>query len=144
MKTRARVLVAVSCAALVLAGVALAVDAQTRSVRDGVYTDAQAERGKAVYVAQCEACHKADLRGEPMTPSLVGVSFAFRWNGQTLYDYLIGMRSTMPQGAPGGLSEAAYVDVLAFILAENGYPAGDVGLVADADALKAVRIDADF
>ena len=144
MKTRARVLVAVSCAALVVAGVALAVDAQTRSVRDGVYTDAQAERGKAVYVAQCEACHKADLRGEPMTPSLVGVSFAFRWNGQTLYDYLVGMRSTMPQGAPGGLSEAAYVDVLAFILAENGYPAGDVGLVADADALKAVRIDADF
>ena len=144
MKTRARVLVAVSCAALVVAGVALAVDAQTRSVRDGVYTDAQAERGKAVYVAQCEACHKADLRGEPMTPSLVGVSFAFRWNGQTLYDYLIGMRSTMPQGAPGGLSEAAYVDVLAYILAENGYPAGDVGLVADADALKAVRIDADF
>ena len=144
MKVPAGALVAMSYVALVVAGVALAVDAQTRSVRDGVYTDAQAERGKAVYVAQCEACHKADLRGEPMTPSLVGVSFAFRWNGQTLYDYLVGMRSTMPQGAPGGLSEAAYVDVLAFILAENGYPAGDVGLVADADALKAVRIDADF
>ena len=144
MKTPAGALVAISCAALVVAGVALAGDAATRSVRDGVYTDAQAERGKAVYVAQCEACHKADLRGEPMTPSLVGVSFAFRWNGQTLYDYLVGMRSTMPQGAPGGLSEAAYVDVLAFILAENGYPTGDVGLVADADALKAVRIDADF
>ena len=131
------------CAAL-LAGGAFAGDAATRSVRDGVYTAAQAERGRAVYVAQCEACHKADLRGEQMTPSLVGVSFAFRWSEKTLYDYLAGMRATMPQSAPGGLSDAAYVDVLAYILAENGYPTSDVALVADADALKVIRIEADF
>lgn len=144
IETQASALLAMSCVALVAAGVVLAADAATGTVRDGVYTDAQAERGKAVYVAQCAACHKADLRGEPMTPSLVGVSFAFRWNDQTLYDYLVGMRATMPQGAPGGLSDAAYVDVLAYILAENGYPRGDVRLVADADVLKAIRIEADF
>ena len=61
-----------------------------------------------------------------------------------LHDYLVGMRSTMPQDAPGGLSDVAYVDVLAYILAENGYPTGDVRLVANADALKAIRIEADF
>ena len=133
-----------SCAALVAASVAFAGDAATRSVRDGVFTPGQAERGRAVYVAQCDACHKADLRGEQMTPSLVGVSFAFRWNGKTLDDYLAGMRSTMPQGAPGGLSDAAYVDVLAYILAENGYPTGDARLVADADVLRAIRIEADL
>lgn len=130
--------------ALVAVGVAFAGDAATRSVRDGVYTAAQAERGRAVYAAQCEGCHKADLRGEQMTPSLVGVSFAFRWNERTLYDYLAGMRATMPQSAPGGLSDAAYVDVLAYILAKNGYPSGDVMLVADADALTVIRIEADF
>lgn len=133
-----------SCAALIGAGVAFAGDAATRSVRDGVYTAGQAERGRAVYVAQCEACHRADLRGEQMTPSLVGVSFAFRWNEKTLNDYLAGMRATMPQSAPGGLSDAAYVDVLAYILAENGYPTGDAVLVADADVLKGIRIEADF
>jgi len=137
-------LVAMSCLALVAVGVAFAGDAALRSVREGVYTAAQAERGRAVYVAQCEACHKADLRGEQMTPSLIGVSFAFRWNERTLYDYLAGMRATMPQGAPGGLSDAAYVDVLAYILAENGYPSGDVMLVADAEVLRAIRIEADF
>ena len=142
--TPSEALVGMSCAALVAAGVAFAGDAGTRSVRDGVYTVAQAERGRAVYVAQCEACHKADLRGEQMTPSLVGVSFAFRWNEKTLYDYLAGMRATMPQAAPGGLGDAAYVDVLAYILAENGYPSGDAMLVADADALRAIRIAADF
>ncbi|MCY3814535.1 MAG: cytochrome c [Gammaproteobacteria bacterium] len=142
--TPSEALVAMSCAALLAAGVVFAEDAATRSVRDGVYTAAQAERGRTVYVAQCEACHKADLRGEQMTPSLVGVSFAFRWNEKTLYDYLAGMRATMPQSAPGGLSDAAYVDVLAYILAENGYPSGDAMLVADADALRAIRIAADF
>lgn len=129
---------------LIVAGVAFAADAATRSVRDGVYTAAQAERGRAVYAAQCEVCHKDDLRGEQMTPSLVGVSFAFRWNGESLYDYLAGMRSTMPQSAPGGLSDAVYVDLLAYILAENGYPTGDAVLVADADVLKTIRIEADF
>ena len=133
-----------SCAALVAAGVAFAGDGGTRSVRDGIYTVAQAQRGRAVYVAQCEACHKADLRGEQMTPSLVGVSFAFRWNEKSLYDYLAGMRATMPQSAPGGLSDAAYVDLVAYILAENGYPTGDAVLVADSDVLKAIRIEADF
>lgn len=133
-----------SCTVLIAVGVAFAGDAATVSVRDGVYTAAQAERGRAVYVAQCEACHKADLRGEQMTPSLVGVSFAFRWNEKTLYDYLAGMRSTMPQSAPGGLSDAAYVDVLAYILAENGYGTGEAMLVADAAVLKSIRIEADF
>ena len=137
-------LAAMSCAALLATGVAFAEDAATRSVRDGVYTAAQAERGRAVYAAQCEACHKADLRGEQMTPSLVGVSFAFRWNEKSLSDYLAGMRATMPQSAPGGLSDAAYVDLLAYILAENGYPSGDAMLVADADVLKTIRIEAEL
>ena len=129
---------------MALVAVAFAGDATTRSVRDGVYTAAQAERGRAVYVAQCQACHKEDLRGEQMTPSLVGVSFVFRWSDKTLYDYLAGMRATMPQAAPGGLSDAAYVDVLTYILAKNGYPSGDVMLVADADVLRAIGIEADF
>ena len=129
--------IAVSATVVVAAG-------QQWSVRDGVYTQRQAERGKAVYVAQCETCHKPDLRGEQMTPSLVGVSFAFRWNGRTLDDYFTGLRSTMPQSAPGGLSDATYVDLVAYILAENDYPAGDAELVADPDALRRIRIEADF
>ncbi|MCE2461955.1 MAG: c-type cytochrome, partial [Pseudomonadales bacterium] len=51
----------------------------SRSVRDGVYTEAQAARGKAVYLEQCVECHKQDLRGDgQMTPSLVGIGFTFR------------------------------------------------------------------
>jgi len=67
-----------------------------RSVRDGVYTEAQAARGKTVYLEQCVECHKEDLRGDQqMTPSLVGIAFTFRWKDKKLYDYFVGMRNTM-------------------------------------------------
>ena len=131
-------------AAIAVSETASVPEGQQRSVRDGVYTQRQAERGKAMYAAQCETCHKPDLRGEQMTPSLVGVSFVFRWSGRTLADYFTGLRSTMPQSAPGGLSDATYVDLVAYILAENDYPAGDAELVPDPDALRRIRIQADF
>ena len=135
---------AMAWAAIAVSATVVVPEGQQRSVRDGVYTQRQAERGQAVFAAQCETCHKPDLRGEQMTPSLVGVSFAFRWNGRSLADYFTVLRSTMPQSAPGGLSNATYVDLVAYILAENDYPAGTAELVPEPDALSRIRIQADF
>src|SRR5262245_31133871 len=39
-----------------------------RSVWDGVYNDAQAQRGLAVYIDQCSNCHARNLEGADMTP----------------------------------------------------------------------------
>ena len=114
-----------------------------RSVRDGVYTEAQAARGKTVYVEKCAECHQADLRGDQqMTPSLVGIGFTFRWQGKTLYDYFTGLRDTMPQGAPGTLGEATYADLVAYLLSEIGYPAGGDELPSDAAELGTIAIEA--
>ena len=74
---------------------------QARSVKEGVYTEAQAQRGSAAYRAHCIACHGEDLRGGHMTPSMVGIGFAFRWRNRDLHDFYEGMRTTMPQRAPG-------------------------------------------
>lgn len=115
----------------------------SRSVRDGVYTEAQAARGKTVYLEQCVECHKEDLRGDQqMTPSLVGIAFTFRWKDKTLDDYFVGMRNTMPQSAPGSLSEETYADLVAYLLSEIGYPTGDEELSPDAAALEAIAIEA--
>ncbi|MCY3621885.1 MAG: cytochrome c [Gammaproteobacteria bacterium] len=112
------------------------------SVRDGVYTEAQAARGKTVYLERCVECHKEDLRGDQqMTPSLVGIAFTFRWKDKKLYDYFVGMRNTMPQGAPGSLSEETYADLVAFLLSEMGYAAGKDELSTDPEVLSEIVIE---
>lgn len=115
-----------------------------RSVKDGVYTEVQAQRGETAYRAHCVECHGEELRGAHMTPSMVGIGFAFRWRGRDLYDFYEGMRTTMPQSAPGGLSTDVYADLVAFILARNGYPAGDRELPTRADAMRGIVIEAEF
>ena len=40
-----------------------------RTVWDGVYSEAQAARGKAVSDAQCAYCHQPDLRGQGFAPA---------------------------------------------------------------------------
>ena len=112
-----------------------------RSVRDGVYTEAQAARGKTVYLEQCVECHKEDLRGDQqMTPSLVGIAFTFRWKDKKVYDYFVGMRNTMPQSAPGSLSEETYADLVAYLLSEMGYPTGKDELSTDPKVLSEIVI----
>lgn len=116
----------------------------TRSVQDGVYTEAQALRGEASYRTHCVECHGEDLRGAHMTPSMVGIGFAFRWRNRDLHEFYEGMRTTMPQSAPGGLSADVYADLVAFILARNGYPAGDGELPTRADDMRGIVIEAEF
>ncbi len=95
-----------------------------RTVWDGVYTEAQAERGRAAYISDCSGCHAADLRGDNNSPSLIGMSFTFLWGGSTLGALYERVREIMPPERPGSLSAAAYRDVLAFVLASNNYPNG--------------------
>ena len=50
------------------------------------------------------------------------------------------MRREMPTDQPGSLTEQAYADVLAFILASNEFPAGAAELIADQSALDRITI----
>ena len=48
----------------------------------------------------------------------------------------------MPQGAPGSLSEETYADLVAYLLAEIGYPSGQDELSPEAIGLKDIAIEA--
>jgi mono/diheme cytochrome c family protein len=50
-------------AALVVWVAALTEAQGARTVRDGVFTDAQATRGQAIYLKQCVSCHGDKLQG---------------------------------------------------------------------------------
>lgn len=117
--------------------------AQTdESIWDGVYTDVQALRGEEAYKATCASCHSQDLRGNSNTPSLLGMSFMFIWENQSLGQLYTKMRDEMPSDRPGSLSPQSYSDLLAFILQVNNFPAGAQELSADSVALDKIKITA--
>jgi ankyrin repeat protein/mono/diheme cytochrome c family protein len=109
-----------------------------RTVMDGVFSDAQAERGQLHYRSSCGRCHSDDLMGDRDAPALVGGAFTTRWGGQTVDDLYQTIKRTMPQEAPDTLGPAAYADIVSFVLKSNGHPAGATDLPID--ALKQIGI----
>jgi S-disulfanyl-L-cysteine oxidoreductase SoxD len=99
----------------------------SKTVWDGVYKSAQAERGREVFRTICSECHAADLSGGE-GPTLSGSVFLGHWSEDNL-DTLFAKIRKMP---PGGdtLSESTHLDVLAFLLESNGFPAGESDLRA--------------
>lgn len=111
---------------------------QGKTVWAGLYTGAQAERGKAVYEEQCSFCHLSDLSGQGFAPPLVDDAFTQRWQDGNLGDLFTIVKVTMPQDKPQALTDAQYAEIVAYMLKVNKYPAGDQELQPDAAALKTV------
>jgi mono/diheme cytochrome c family protein len=111
--------------------VAIAAHAQEggKTVADGVYTDAQAARGAAVYDAACAGCHRTDLGGGT-GPALRDERFARAFAGKDLKTLFTKTATTMPRGAPGSLGDNVYLDIVAHLLKENGFPSGSSELTA--------------
>jgi hypothetical protein len=131
----------VCCSALVVAAL-IGVTAQEpkRTVWDGVYTTAQAERGSTAYAQTCASCHAEDLRGRSTAPSLVEESFLFLWSDMSVGDLFERTRMLMPSDRPGSLPAGTYADIMAFIAEKNGFPAGSTELGTDVGALKQILI----
>jgi mono/diheme cytochrome c family protein len=123
----------------ILAMTLFAVAAAGSDVWGGVYTDAQAKRGEAVYVDRCASCHAPDLTGLDQAPPLVGGDFATNWNDLSINDLFERIRISMPADKPGTLTRQEVADVLSFVLQKNALPAGASELATDADALKAIK-----
>ena len=114
---------------------ALAVSAQDTpapSIWSGVFTAAQARRGDEAYQASCSGCHGSDLRAtDPEAVNLTGPAFRAKWNGKTLADRFETIRDRMPPGSANSLGDKTYMDILAFILEFNKFPAGNQELVPE-------------
>ena len=108
-----------------------------KTVADGVYTDTQAARGAAAYDAACAGCHRADLGGAT-GPSLKEQRFAREFAGKDLKTLFTKTATTMPRNAPASLGDNVYLDVVAHLLKENGFPAGSQELTSD--ALDGIRV----
>src|ERR1700710_2704429 len=83
--------IAVLTAAVLLGGSTL-LDAQSapslRSAWSGVYTDAQAGKGKTLFEDNCAKCHGGTLDGNDEIPPLKGSHFMADWESQTVAELI--------------------------------------------------------
>jgi mono/diheme cytochrome c family protein len=108
-----------------------------KTVREAVYTEAQAERGKKVYEANCITCHLADLEGSNNPDAgargapLVGTRFVQDFGESRVSSLFNKMKRDMPSGRPGTLTDQEYLDAAAFVLQRNKFPAGATELTEE-------------
>jgi mono/diheme cytochrome c family protein len=131
---------ACAMAGIVAASITMAAR-QPKPTAAGVYTDAQATRGGALYAENCAPCHMPTLVGGELAPALTGPAFTARWTTERplsdLFDY---MRTQMPLNSPGGLHARHNADLLAFLLKKSGYPAGKADLPDTSAQLAGVKV----
>lgn len=126
-------------AALILISVA-ALRAEQITVKDGVYSAAQADRGKELWAKACASCHTLGTISKSSTgPALSGAEFLTKWDGKTVFQLADGIQKTMPNDFSMELTAAQAADATALILQANGFKAGDKDL-ATGDALKSITI----
>jgi mono/diheme cytochrome c family protein len=99
-----------------------------RTVWDGVYTDAQADRATAIFSSTCSRCHSLGADGNR---PLSGDKFWEGYTQKTVADLLSFVSKNMPNGNGGTLPAATYQDLVALILKSNGFPAGTTELAPD-------------
>jgi mono/diheme cytochrome c family protein len=127
---------AVFCSAVAARPAAQEPDAR-KTVRDPVYTDAQAARGKQVYEANCVTCHLPELDGSANPDAgargapLVGSRFVQDFGESRVSSLFNKMRRDMPSGKPGSLTDQEYLDAAAYVLQRNRFPAGTAELTEE-------------
>jgi mono/diheme cytochrome c family protein len=116
-------------AALLIASALFAQADRARTIWEGVYTDAQAQRGKTAYETSCIACHKEDLTG--IEDALKGERFFDKRREDTL-DSFFTVVKTMPLRNPDSLGNQTYLDIISYVLQSNAFPSGTTELKMDA------------
>jgi len=108
-----------------------------------LYTEDQATQGQIAYYQNCAMCHGSNLGGQEegsSGPALKGSDFAdpsYDFHVSDIFNFVANM---MPAMSPGSLPHDTSVNIMAFILKANGYPAGKTELTYDAASKSKVPI----
>lgn len=114
---------------------------EARSVWDGVFSAAQAARGQKAYVAECARCHGDTMAGIDDAPPLAKEIFLGAWDGKTVGRLADVTRRTMPPETAGTMSRPMTIDLIAYLLSANGFPAGKTDLETDTTKLRQITIE---
>ena len=138
MQSTTRLLAGATLALTTAIGVssAPAQGAAQKSSNDGVYTKLQAERAKPQFAKMCADCHAFSVAAKKKTGDVLlgDTPFMKRWTGRPLSELVTTIVMTMPNDGSGEVTEAQGLDLVAYILQQNGYPAGSAALTKDGAA----------
>ena len=104
--------------------------AEAGAAPPALFTDVQAKTGYAKFLGNCAMCHGTHLEGRS-GPGLKGPNWANAKADYTVGEVFTVVSQQMPATNPGSLEHADYEQIMAFLLQQNGYPAGSKPLDFD-------------
>ena len=104
-----------------------------RTLRDGVFSPAQAARGEQIFESICMNCHE-------ITEFTGAGAYLEEVEGKPLWETFEFVWSEMPEDDPSSLNPADYAAVLSYIFSVYGLPSGPTDLGVDQKSLEAITI----
>jgi len=124
---------ALLCILCIAAAWQLAAQNGARSVREGVYSPAQATRGERLFGSICTNCHEvAEFTGAG--------AYLEEVDGTPLWETFEYISAEMPEDDPGSLRPEDYADVLAYLFSAYGLPSGETDLPIEQEPLEIITI----
>ncbi|MEP6942185.1 MAG: PQQ-binding-like beta-propeller repeat protein [Betaproteobacteria bacterium] len=106
------------------------------------FSASQVAQGRWQYSQKCAVCHGAQLQGTG-APALKGKPFVEQWGSKKLSELYGYIHSNMPLGRAGTLPNQEYADIVAYVLAQNGLPAGNEMLTPKSSMDRALDLSPD-
>jgi mono/diheme cytochrome c family protein len=107
---------------------------------DGVFTEAQAARGKEAFLMSCSNCHGLDAIGTVRAPSLKGEKFMLDWQNGSVNNLFTKIRDSMPATYPETVADNVKLDIITYLLQVNSFPAGASELRLNKAELESIQI----
>jgi len=107
---------------------------------DGIYTEAQAARGKDAFVMSCSNCHALDLSGTVRAPALKGERFMLDWQNGSVNNLFTKIRDSMPATYPETVADDVKLDIITYLLQVNSFPSGASELRLNPAELESIQI----
>lgn len=108
---------------------------------DGIYTKAQADGAKKQFDKICADCHPFTVaaKKKPKDLPLGDEPFFENWTGRPLAELVTLIALTMPNDGSAVVTEAEAVDLVAYMLQQNGFPAGSKPLTKETSSAVLAR-----
>jgi cytochrome c5 len=112
-----------------------------KTSNDAIYTKAQADGAKKQFDTLCADCHPFTVaaKKKPKDLPLGDEPFFENWTGRPLKELVSLIALTMPNDGSAVVSDEEAVDLVAYILQQNGFPAGSEKLTKETSSAVLAR-----